>query len=145
MAAIKQFMTEDHRACDSLFTEVENRVAQGEWDEVDTLFVRFAQAMERHFSREEAVMFPAFESKIGSSAGPTQVMRMEHAQMRQVLEDMKKDILVRDKNHALGLSETLMILLQQHNMKEEQMLYSMVEMHIEGSEGESLLAQMKAL
>ncbi len=59
--------------------------------------------------------------------GPTQMMRMEHAQMLQVLEQMKDDIINKDKEHFFGLSETLMMLMQQHNMKEEQMLYRMAD------------------
>ena len=33
----------------------------------------------------------------------------------------------RDKENYLGLSETLMMLMQQHNMKEEQVLYRMMD------------------
>ena len=37
-------------------------------------------------------MFPSFEEVTGMTQGPTMVMRMEHNQMRSILEDLKSDI-----------------------------------------------------
>ncbi len=76
--------------------------------------------------------------------GPTMIMRMEHAQMKAILEDLKSDIEKKDKNHFFGVSESLMMLMQQHNMKEEQMLYKMADMHL-GSLISKTIEDMKAL
>ena len=51
--------------------------------------------------------------------GPTQVMRMEHQQMRALVQDLDNALTAKDKDNYLGLSETLMVMMQQHNMKEE--------------------------
>lgn len=59
--------------------------------------------------------------------GPTQMMRSEHSQMRQLFDDMATALAQQDKDECLGLAETLMMVMQQHNMKEEQMLYPMTE------------------
>jgi hemerythrin-like domain-containing protein len=75
-------------------------------------------------------MFPAFEDKTGMTQGPTAMMRMEHDQMRGLLEDLKRDVSETNKNHFFGVSESLMMLMQQHNMKEEQMLYAMADNHL---------------
>jgi hemerythrin-like domain-containing protein len=69
---------------------------------------------------------------------------MEHSQMRGILEDLKADIEKKDKNHFFGVSESLMMLMQQHNMKEEQMLYRMADMHL-GSLVSKVIEDMKAL
>jgi len=76
--------------------------------------------------------------------GPTQVMRMEHAQMLNVVSQMREDIAKQDKNHFFGLSESLMMLTQQHNMKEEQMLYAMADAHIQEQKS-SVIEKMKEL
>ena len=89
-------------------------------------------------------MFPTFEEVTGMTQGPTMVMRMEHNQMRSILEDLKSDIEKKDKNHFFGVSESLMMLMQQHNMKEEQMLYRMADMHL-GSLVSKIVEDMKAL
>ncbi len=78
------------------------------------------------------------------SMGPTQMMRMEHAQMRQLFDDMRQALERQDRNDYLGASETLLILMQQHNLKEEQMLYPMSEQTL-GEDSAAVLEKMQAL
>ena len=87
-------------------------------------------------------MFPEFEQKTGMVQGPTQMMRHEHQQMRSLISQMKTAIDNEDKNKFFGLSETLMIMMQQHNMKEEQMLYPMTDQHLDSN---ALVSAMKSL
>jgi iron-sulfur cluster repair protein YtfE (RIC family) len=47
-----------------------------------------------------------------------------------------------DAEAYLGHSETLLLLMRQHNMKEEQVLYPMCEQHLNSAE---LIASMQAL
>ncbi len=97
--------------------------------------------MEHHFSMEESVLFPSFEERVGQTMGPTQMMRMEHTQMRQLFTDMAQAVEQRDRERYLGLSETLMMIMQQHNMKEEQMLYRMIDQAF-GPESGELIEKM---
>jgi len=125
MASIVDFMTQDHRHCDDSYAAVEKKVAAGQWDEAGQSWTDFRDALETHLNREEGVLFPAFEAKTGNTQGPTAVMRMEHEQMRSLVAEMDEAIIARNAEAFLGLAETLMILTQQHNMKEEQILYPM--------------------
>jgi len=143
MASIKEFLTQDHRACDEAFAQMEESVAQKSHDAI-AKFEGFHAAMMHHFDMEEKVMFPAFEEKTGMTQGPTQVMRMEHEQMRKLMTQMVEAIGTNDTNKFFGLSETLMILMQQHNMKEEQMLYTMAQQHL-GADADVLIKEMEAV
>ena len=144
MNTISSFLTRDHRACDNEFANLENAIASLDWEEAKSQFDKFSADLLHHFDMEEKVMFPVFEEVTGMSQGPTMVMRMEHSQMRNILDDLKADIEKRDKNHFFGVSESLMMLMQQHNMKEEQMLYAMADMHL-GSRVSKVIEDMKAL
>lgn len=144
MNTISSFLTSDHRACDNEFANLENTVASENWEESKTQFDKFSADLLHHFDMEEKVMFPVFEEVTGMTQGPTMVMRMEHSQMRNILDDLKADIEKKDKNHFFGVSESLMMLMQQHNMKEEQMLYAMADMHL-GSFVSKVIEDMKAL
>lgn len=73
------------------------------------------------------MLFPAFEERTGQTMGPTQMMRSEHLQMRQLFAEMATALEQRSKDQCLGLADTLMMIMQQHNMKEEQVLYPMTE------------------
>ncbi len=144
MARITDTMAGDHRRCDLIFAEAEASVSDSNWDVGTAQFNEFHTAMEHHFSMEEGVLFPAFEEASGMTMGPTQMMRMEHTQMRQLFSDMAQAVEKQDKDDYLGLSETLMMIMQQHNMKEEQMLYPMTDRTFGGGADE-VLEKMNAV
>ena len=135
---ISKFMTEDHKKCDEVFSELENSILNKKTDGIEKKFEEVSNDFLRHFKMEEEVMFPAFEARTGMSEGPTQVMRMEHNQMKHVIYQMEDDIKKGDYDHFLGLSETFIILVQQHNAKEEQMLYNMMDQALEDIEAETV-------
>lgn len=100
--------------------------------------------MECHLGNEEEILFPAFESRSGMVGGPTTVMRHEHEQIRGLIGEMQDDVEKQDSEHYLGISETLLILMQQHNAKEEQMLYNMCDSTL-GDEAEQVLNRINAI
>ena len=129
MASIKGFLTQDHRDIDEFFTSMENQ-ANDDIKSAKDAYVKFAFELEKHLQMEEKVMFLEFENATGMTQGPTQMMRMEHNQMRELVAQMQNALNAEDKNMFFSISETLMMLMQQHNMKEEQMLYPMAEQHL---------------
>ncbi len=143
MSNIKDFMTQDHRDCDEIFAQMEDAVASKS-DEALLKFESFQDALTNHFKMEEMVLFPMFEQKTGMSQGPTQVMVMEHEQMRELLSKMANALEQNNKDNFFGLSETLMILMQQHNMKEEQMLYTMIQQHL-GDDADHIISRMRTI
>ena len=144
MSTILEFLGGDHRLCDDLFASAEAAVAQNNWDSARSLFDRFLAAMAHHLAMEEEVLFPAFEARTGMSEGPTQVMRMEHEQMRTLFQDMARAVADANRNSYLGLSETFNMLMQQHNLKEENMLYPMSD-QVLGGERDSLVRSMQTI
>jgi iron-sulfur cluster repair protein YtfE (RIC family) len=144
MGTILEFLGSDHHACDNVFASAEEAVARKDWDSARGLFDRFQAAMARHLAMEEDVLFPAFESRTGMSGGPTEVMRMEHAQMRDLLQAMADAVATGNQNRYLGLSETLNMLMQQHNLKEENMLYPMSD-RVLGAERAAVIQSMEAV
>lgn len=124
---IGEAMHDDHRHCDDLFAQAEERVAAGDFDGGSHAFAAFTSTFERHLKLEEDILFPALEEKTGGPIGPTQMMRMEHQQMRQALTIMEQALTARNGSGYLGQSETLLIIMQQHNMKEENILYPMMD------------------
>ncbi len=143
MTGISEFMTGDHRRCDGIFAEAETAVDGGNWELAGEKTNAFIEATEHHFSMEENVLFPAFEARTGMTQGPTQVMRGEHAQMRELFVRMRAALESKDSDDFLGTTETLLVMMQQHNMKEEGILYPMTDQHL-GGESDSLLEQMQA-
>jgi hemerythrin-like domain-containing protein len=127
MDTLSAFFTQDHAQCDHRFADAEDAVSRQDWSGADAAYPAFHQAMAHHFAMEESVLFPAFEAATGHAGGPTQVMRGEHAQMNDLLDGMNAALAERERDRFLGLAETLLWLMRQHNMKEENMLYPMCD------------------
>ena len=143
MQTITEYLSTIHQQCDSLFVDAESAAMQNELAAAQTGFAAFLDAMKRHLAMEETILFPAFEQATGSSMGPTRVMRMEHDQMRELFAQMQAALDAGDTHTYAGLSETLLVLLQQHNFKEEQMLYPMADRALQNCD--SLIQKMEAL
>ena len=140
MASIEAFMGQDHRACDDRFARAEAAAGAGDWGTAGAEFDAFRAALERHFAMEEGVLFAAFEDRTGMTGGPTMAMRAEHDQMRELLATLADAVAAGDADEYLGQSETLNVLMQQHNLKEEQVLYRMMDEHL-GADADALLAR----
>jgi DUF438 domain-containing protein len=134
-----------HKHCDEIFASAEEACADGNWDAGGKAFALLLNQLETHFTSEEEVLFPAFEAATGMTSGPTEVMRGEHRQMRDLLAQMQGALAVRDSDTFGGAAETLLILMQQHNMKEENILYPMCDNALGASDvGASLAARLSA-
>ena len=70
-------------------------------------------------------------------------MRSEHEQMRELLAAAKKALDERDADDYSGTAETLLIMMQQHNMKEENVLYPMCDQQL-AAQLATLLAQLES-
>lgn len=127
MNTITDCLTSDHKHCDKFFIEAETCASTGLWERAEACFQQFCDALERHFAKEEKVLFLAFENAIGSSNGPTGVMRNEHQQIHGIVSMLQDALKRRDEDAFLGHSETLNIMMQQHNLKEESILYLMAD------------------
>ena len=141
MTDITTLMSHDHRSCDETFARAETAVARAKWDEGAAELEKFIAELESHFTAEESVLFPRFEAATGMTGGPTQVMRGEHRDMREALERMRDAVARRDKDDYAGEAETLLILMQQHNMKEENILYPMCDSQLPGGEVSAALGE----
>lgn len=144
MDTISSYMTGDHHRCDELFSQAEAAASGQDWGKIAADLRVFLDSMRQHFKMEEEVLFPAFEQRTGMSMGPTQVMRMEHVQMRELFDAMADAVKQQDRDEFLGQAETLLVMMQQHNMKEEQILYRMADQML-SAEMEDVLQKMRGV
>jgi iron-sulfur cluster repair protein YtfE (RIC family) len=143
MPTIAEFMTEDHKACDYKFADAEEAALADDWSKAEAAFHAFRDDMARHFRMEEEVLFPALKSA-GGPSGPVHIMLMEHAQIKELLKQMGAAVERKDTQEYGGLSETLLMVMQQHNNKEENILYPIMD-QILANEREALFGRMQAV
>lgn len=141
---ISEHMTAEHKHCDDFYLEAEKAATENDWNTTRQAYLKFCQSMEQHFEMEEMVLFPEIEQAMGSDMGPTQVMRLEHEQMRSLTDSTLKALDTEDQDEFLGEAETLLIFMQQHNAKEEMMLYPIADQFL-ASQAEQVIQKMQAI
>lgn len=140
---ITPFYKHDHEQLDGHFKKFQDLKAQ---DPVQAkeCFKKFMSGLQRHIVWEEDILFPLFEEKTGMrNSGPTEVMRHEHRQIKQLLEEIHQKI---QSGDATDTEEQLLwSVLKQHNMKEENILYPAIDRATSETERRDVFGQMKNL
>lgn len=124
---ITDSFTGDHHRCDLLLAEAERCVGAKDWPGVGSATNDLSVAMERHFTMEEETLFPALAQVFKVAEQPIEIMTAEHTHMRFLLADLDEAVTRRDQAAYQGIIETLHFLIQQHNYKEEGVLYPMAD------------------
>jgi iron-sulfur cluster repair protein YtfE (RIC family) len=136
------YLARDHDRLDGLLAQARLKVEVNE--PAATTFAEFRAGLERHMRLEEELLFPAFERHMKMTGGPTAVMRHEHEVVRRYLDDMGAALGRLDIAGFRTASERLEGVLASHNLKEERILYPMVDRLLPDGERRELAEQLSA-
>lgn len=144
LRGVTEALAWDHDRLDAL-----EQGAGRAWDAGDTrmgprLHLRFAFGLLRHIRFEEGVLFPEFERVTGMAPdrGPTAVMRSEHRAIEPLLVDMSEAAL---RGVRPATSGELRALLHEHNVKEEQVLYPMLDRGLSAQEADAVVFRFQSM
>ena len=130
-------MSKDHDRLDGIFAAFQKTKAEN-MEQAKTLFANFESGLRRHIAWEEEILFPAFEEQTGmKSIGPTVVMRLEHHEIKEFLDQIRQKLQYINI-HTGDVEESLMSVLKSHNDKEEEILYPWIDRSL----GEEALTEM---
>ncbi|MCP4494586.1 MAG: hemerythrin domain-containing protein [Gammaproteobacteria bacterium] len=133
MTTVTEFFTKQHRECDAILEQMEQALNTHDWGLATQKYDAMQQDIFEHLANEEDSLFPMFEEKSGMRGGPVSVMLGEHIEIKALVERIGHAITAQDLDEALDTMETLFMFLQQHNVKEEQMLYPMTDEALQDS------------
>lgn len=120
---VTEILSHDHRRLDAILAEAKRSLVAGELARAEARFAEFRAGLERHIVAEEEILFPAFEALTGVRSGPTEVMRVEHVELRRLMAEIAARLGGGgDEGHATPLA-ALTARLYAHNGKEERILY----------------------
>jgi iron-sulfur cluster repair protein YtfE (RIC family) len=143
MQSIVEHLSAEHESCDRLFARIAAAIDSGDMIRVQAAYHAFRHAMQRHLAVEDAILFPAFEA--GSDIlGVTHMMRMEHEQMQELVHQLQAALDSGNPQSCAAALDLLSALMLQHNLKEEQMLYPLLERALQGK-ADGLVRRIEAL
>jgi iron-sulfur cluster repair protein YtfE (RIC family) len=145
MSLINQYFAADHDRLDCLYLAFKSHLVQGVTQEQAhtqclKFFNAFTQGLIKHIEWEETILFPFFEQSSGITQGPTRVMCSEHEIIKQLLVAIAEK--VEQKNNEIDELEQLETILTDHNNKEEQVLYPMIDRFCDVQKTADLFIQM---
>ncbi len=142
MNAITNFMGQDHDRLDGLVTEFQ-ATKGSDLGKAKDFFSEFKRGLQRHIVWEEEILFPLFEHRTGmEDRGPTAVMRTEHRQIKDFLEQIH-DRIAKGETNTDEFERGLLAVLSAHNKKEETILYPWIDQSLSDQEAEETLARMR--
>ena len=141
---ITSFLSADHRHADALLGDAVQHEQRPTGGSRARRLAAFRGALETHMKLEEQVLFPAFE-RTGSDAGPTAVMRHEHRQMLQMLDEMTHVAASQAGERFDVLAPAFTRIIDTHSMKEENMLYPMCDRVLDATTSETLRETLNEL
>lgn len=146
LRTVNQALSWDHDRLDDLESRAFKARESGDFAAAKTLYTVFAFGLRRHIRFEEDLLFPAFEANAGFPAdqGPTAVMRDEHREILGFLDQIERGIgdgasPVESQRHGLHL------VLGNHNLKEENIVYPMTDQGLGEAERDALVARIQAI
>ena len=136
----------DHDRLDRIERDATEAWDAGAVREGARLHGRFVEGLRRHIRYEEAVLFPEFERVSGLSAdrGPTAVMRIEHRAIESLLGEVR-DAAARGVRPSQVAMENLRLVLLQHNVKEEKVLYPMLDRALTPDEADAAVFRFQSM
>lgn len=140
---ISEYFGKDHDRLDELFKDFQKN-KHTDFLKAKEAFRKFKFSLQRHIIWEEDILFPLFEKKTGMTNGPTHVMRMEHRQIGGYLEGVHNKVKEGDPNTDPEEQSLLSVLLQ-HNLKEENILYPAIDNLMDESARKDVFKMMQEI
>ena len=143
---VNEALSWDHDRLDDLESRAFKARERGDFAEAKALYSVFAFGLRRHIRFEEELLFPEFEKKAGfpAATGPTAVMRDEHLEILECLDRIEKAI--GDGAVSLeSLRHGLHLVLGNHNLKEENIVYPMTDQALGEQDTDALVARIQAV
>lgn len=131
----------DHARLDEEQRATLAAINAGDMPEARRHFLVFERRLNRHIHFEEELLFPAFESRMGTSDGPTRAMRAEHREIRMMLERAARS-LHGPAEAAEHACRALHAVLEEHDFREEAAFYDVLDRLLEPEESARLVERI---
>jgi uncharacterized protein (DUF2249 family) len=131
----------EHARLDEEQRAVLAAIAAGDLAEARRHFLLFERRLNRHIHFEEEILFPAFESRKGTTDGPTRAMRAEHREIRMMLERAARS-LYGPPDQAQDACRALHAVLEEHDFREEAAFYDVLDRLLEPEESARLVERI---
>lgn len=139
---VSRHLAADHARLRTLFDEACSRVGAGDLVGAIGPFHAYRHGQQHHIDVEERFVFPVFEARV-TARGPTTVMRREHRAIEPLLAEAAAALQARDAGEFATVAAELAAIVAAHDLKEERVLYRMLDDVLDDAERAELVTAME--
>ena len=128
--------------------EILNKLEEGMENKDIKSMAKNIAVLEKEFdkhslNKEEKALFPELEKFIPRDGGPTGVMIMEHKELVELIKDFKENLKIRNLEKLNEIGDNILYILRPHIDKENNILFMMVDMHLDDKQKKTILDKFK--
>ncbi|MEW6295172.1 MAG: hemerythrin domain-containing protein [Candidatus Diapherotrites archaeon] len=141
-----QVLRKEHEKVLKILDELEESTEKRDLNNSSKNIAVLEKEFEKHsLNKEEKALFPEFEKFVPREGGPTGVMILEHQELVESIKNFKDAIKLNDPKKLNEIGSHIISLLRQHIDKENAMLFTMAEMHLNSKQKEFILKKFKKI
>ena len=130
--------------------EILNKLEEGMENKDIKSMAKNIAVLEKEFdkhslNKEEKALFPELEKFIPRDGGPTGVMIMEHKELVELIKDFKENLKIRNLEKLNEIGDNILYILRPHIDKENNILFMMVDMHLDDKQKKTILDKFKKI
>ena len=120
--------------------EGSDKVDEADIDQILDFLRWFADA--HHQAKEETILFPALKSSEASQGRPVEHLSFEHNLERALIEDMEKDLRLRELSQFVSCANRLSSTLRNHIYKEDKILFEVADAVLDPKEDAAVFERL---
>jgi len=121
---VSECLNNEHQRLDTIVSVIRNALENGDMEVAGGYLNEFTCGLARHIDIEEQLLIPVFERATGiGEGGLTGVMRRDHLAIRGFVRSITRAITSGNAGAAITFLDDLLDALEEHNRKEENILY----------------------
>jgi hemerythrin-like domain-containing protein len=125
--SVREFLGADRRRLDAALRDAARLAHGGAFEAAAATFDEFRRGLDRHIDMEERILFPSFAELTGAPNGPASMMHLEHTRIRRLMNTIDASLRAKDFAAFLEAIREFTTLLEEHNDKEDNVLYPMID------------------
>ena len=143
-------LREEHDKVLGMLDRLEKGLEDKDLKSLERNILLLSKEFDRHsLNKEEKVLFPEIEKFIAQDSGPTEVMRMEHKDLTESIKNfavyMAQTAKTKDFSKLQEIGSHIIDILRQHIDKENNILFMIVDMHLEDKQKKAILEKFRKI
>lgn len=131
--SVAEFLIWDHDRLDRLLDEVNQNIAEGDWDRACTRIRQFRTGLFHHADQEDNVLWTAIGELSDEHYDLIQTMKDDHREFKDWVNEMVNAVEAHSRTEFENANANLLGVMVEHNMKEENVLYPFLDRRLDDS------------